>query len=158
MKKKITIGRKDIVDLPDFKLFDVKAKIDTGAYTSSINCSLVKIIHEDGAPTLEFHIPGKSLKGKHRKIFKTKKFTRKNIRSSNGHIEKRYIITTKILLFNKLIRTEFSLTDRSTMRYPLLLGRKLLINRFIVDVGEKDLSFQQKQEKIRNENSSIIQE
>jgi hypothetical protein len=50
------------------------------------------------------------------------------------------VIKTKITIFGKKIRTEFSLANRRKMRYPILLGRKLLNKRFLVDVSQKDLS------------------
>ena len=40
-----TIGRSDRVDLPELGLLDIHAKIDTGAYTSSLHCSHVGIVH-----------------------------------------------------------------------------------------------------------------
>jgi hypothetical protein len=64
-------------------------------------------------------------------------------RNSSGKEERRYVIKTSIRLFGKKIRTEFSLANRRKMRYPLLLGRKLLKNRFIIDVSQKDLSAKQ---------------
>lgn len=59
-------------------------------------------------------------------------------------MEERYVITTGVLIFNKLIKTEFSLTDRSAMKYPILLGRKFLVKRFIVDVSLVNLSLKNK--------------
>ncbi len=144
MRKKIVIGRHDIIDLPEFGLEKVKAKIDTGAYTSAIHCSRIKLRDIDGKQFITFHIPGSKIHGLGKQEFKTTDFIRKNVKSSTGHIEKRYVIKTKVLVFNKLIRTEFSLTDRSTMKFPILLGRKLLRNRFVVDVSEENLSYSQR--------------
>jgi hypothetical protein len=74
----------------------------------------------------------------------TKNFKEKKIKSSFGQIEERFVIKTKIKLFDRVIRAEFSLSDRTEMKYPILLGRKLLRNRFIVDVSLYNLSFNQK--------------
>lgn len=143
-KQKLTIGRADVIDLPEFGVKGIHAKIDTGAYTSAIHCSKIKIVNEDGKQYVTFHIPYSKLKGVSKKEFKTEDFTQKNIKSSSGHIERRYVIKTKVLLFNKLYKTEFSLTDRSEMKYPILLGRKLLNNRFVVDVSAFNLSYNKK--------------
>jgi two-component system chemotaxis sensor kinase CheA len=51
------------------------------------------------------------------------------------------VVKTKIKIFNKIYNTEFSLSDRSHMKNPILLGRKLLSGRFVVDVAEENLSF-----------------
>lgn len=143
-KKKIVIGRKDIIDLPEFGLHGVKAKIDTGAYTSAIHCSRIKVINLGGKEFVTFHIPGSKIHGVGKKVFKTNDYILKNIKSSTGHLEERFVIKTQVLIFNKLIRTEFSLTDRSTMKFPILLGRKLLSKRFFVDVAAANLSYKKR--------------
>jgi hypothetical protein len=59
-------------------------------------------------------------------------------------MQERYIIKSKIILFGKAYKAEFSLSDRSHMKNPILLGRKLLNGKFVVDVSEEDLSYQLK--------------
>jgi len=139
---KVTIGRTDKVDLPDLSLFNVRAKIDTGAYTSSIHCSKLKVQEKEGKKYLYYTIAGARLgKGESAKKFQTDKFKLKRIRSSNGQLQQRYVIKTVIMLFGKKIKAEFSLADRSRMKNPILLGRKLLNGRFVVDVSKEHLSF-----------------
>ncbi|WP_339608229.1 RimK/LysX family protein [uncultured Roseivirga sp.] len=134
------IGRQDFINLPEFGLKGVEAKVDTGAYTSSINCSKVKLTKVDGVPTLNFHLSGNKIHEKKARKFSTTTFKKKKIRSSNGVTEERYIIKTSVVLMKKRFNAEFSLSDRSKMKFPVLLGRKLLTNRFIVDVSQKDVS------------------
>lgn len=134
------IGRQDVINLPEFGLKQVEAKIDTGAYTSAINCSRVKLLKVDGTPTLTFYLTGSKIHEKKARKFSTTNFKKKKIRSSNGVIEERYIIKTTVVIFRKRIQSEFSLSDRSKMKFPILIGRKLLSNRFIVDVSKKNLS------------------
>ena len=137
--EKIKIGRADKIDLPEFGLENIEAKIDTGANRSSIHCS--KIEHKDyeGVDSIIFSIP---LAGNGEETsFHSADFFKKKIKSSSGHVEERYIIKTTVVLFGKRFKTSFSLTDRTDMKYPILLGRKLLAGHFIVDVQEKDLSF-----------------
>ncbi len=142
------IGRSDIIDMPELGLHNVDAKTDTGAYTSSIHCSRIKKKKEsDGTEVITFTIPGSKLHEKGLHHFKVPEFEEKNIRSSNGQIQKRYVIKTQIIIFGRKIRAEFSLADRSSMKFPVLLGRKLLQNRFIVDVTQKDLSYSEKKRK-----------
>lgn len=145
---KTVIGRSDIIDLPEFGLKGIQAKIDTGAYTSAIHCSKIRTVKQDGEEFVTFHIPNSHIKGTSKKIFRTNDFLIKNIKSSSGHIERRFVIKTKIVIFNKSINTEFSLTDRSQMKYPILLGRKLLSKRFIVDVSSVNLSYKRKLQKL----------
>lgn len=151
-KKKRVIGRTDKVDLPELGLEEVQAKIDTGAYTSAIHCSKIHIeLDKDGQDLLVYTISGSRLgKGMRARKFTTGNFKLKKIRSSNGQVQQRYIVKTKLRLFNKIYNTEFSLSDRSHMKNPILLGRKLLNGRFLVDVAEEDLSYKYKEAAIQN--------
>lgn len=144
MKKKLTIGKKDKADFPELKLFDLDIKIDTGAYTSSIHCHKIKETIEDGTKYIEFQLLDPSHKDYNHKKFKVKNFTEKKIRSSNGKGEKRYIIKTKIFIFEKAYTIELSLSERSAMRFPVLIGRKLLNNKFIVDTSLSNISYNTK--------------
>lgn len=135
MIKKI-IGRTDKVDLPVFDLENVHAKIDTGATWSSLHCKHVK---QEGN-TVKFKI--KTDHGY--KEFWADDWFKCTIRSSNGKAERRYIIKTKLQIFGKIYIVSFSLTDRSKMKYPILIGRKFLKSKYVVDVAQKDLSYKQK--------------
>lgn len=128
-----------MIDLPDFGLLDIKAKVDTGAYTSAIHCSRLKLKSVDGVETLTFYLTGSQIHEKRARKFTTTQFKRKRIRSSNGKAEERYVIKTRLRAFGKLFKVEFSLSDRSKMRYPVLLGRRFLSGKFLVDVSQKDI-------------------
>nr|WP_293834347.1 RimK/LysX family protein [uncultured Arsenicibacter sp.] len=146
LKEKQLIGTTDLVDFPDLGLCDVPAKVDTGAFTSALHCKEVEVIQDGTKTRLSFYIidPSHPLP---KRIY-SDNFTRKMVRNSFGHAEMRYVIKTKIVLFGRIIKTEFTLADRERMRNPVLLGRKLLRNRFIVDVSLKNLSFQAKGKKL----------
>lgn len=131
----------EVVDFSDLALMAVQAKIDTGAYTSALHCKDVRLIQTEHGTMLSFCViePGGILT---RRVY-SNTFTQRTIKNSFGVAEKRYVIKTKIVLFGRKIRAEFTLADREKMRYPVLLGRKLLRNRFIVDVSQKNLSYGQ---------------
>jgi hypothetical protein len=145
-KTKLLIGRLDRVDLPEFDLENIDAKIDTGAYTSSLHCNQIRLIEENGVPKISFHILGDAPEGLNLREYRTANFKEKLIRSSFGQIEKRFVIRTKVILFGKAYKTDFSLSDRTEMRYPILLGRRLLRKRFIVDVSLRNLSYKLKKD------------
>jgi hypothetical protein len=134
------LGRSDRVDFPKLGLKDIHAKIDTGAYTCSLHCSRAEVV--DGK--LEFVL----LDEEHPEFtgmkFTFNKFTKREIKNSFGEAEMRYIIKTTIKIFDRRIRAEFSLSDREKLRFPVLLGRRILRNRFLIDVTKKDLYFQSK--------------
>jgi hypothetical protein len=144
MKSSYTIGRNDIIDLPELDLFNIKAKVDTGAFTSALHCSRIKVSDREGTPIVSFQISGATIGRKGSTKFETSDFTQRKIKSSTGHIENRVIIKTRLVLFGKKFRTEFSLTDRSGMKFPVLLGRKFLKKGFVVDVREENLSYKMK--------------
>ncbi|MBX9850166.1 MAG: RimK/LysX family protein [Cytophagaceae bacterium] len=143
--KKIIIGRRDRIDLPDLGITNIKAKIDTGAFTSSLHSSEVKLIK--GKPDkLSFTLVGHEEENKE---YVTEDFSERNIKNSFGQVERRFVIKTTVQIFNKVILTEFSLSDRSLMKYPVLLGRKFLRDHFSVDVSKLNLSYKQKRREDR---------
>lgn len=135
-----TLGRSDRVDLPGLGLTDIQAKVDTGAYTCSLHCSRAEVI--DGK--LEFVL----LDEEHPEFtgmkFVFKKYEQREIKNSFGEAELRFVIKTKIKIYDTVIRAEFSLSNRGNLRFPILLGRKILKKRFIIDVSETNLSFKSK--------------
>jgi hypothetical protein len=138
MKPIEIIGATDIVDLPELGWFDIPVRVDSGAATSSIHCSRVRLIKSGETKQLQFYLDTR--KGAPQQSFVVTDFKETLVRNSSGKEEKRYVIKTRITIFGRKIRTEFSLADRRKMRYPILLGRKLLKGRFIIDVSQKDLS------------------
>ncbi|MEN9700411.1 MAG: hypothetical protein RLZZ301_1609 [Bacteroidota bacterium] len=130
---KILIGRRELADLPDFGLQHVQVKVDTGAYTSSIHVS--KCEELDGKLRVIFlddQHPGFSAK---EMVFE--RFRKKKVKSSTGQVQERYFVFGQICLADLCFKTEFSLTVRKGMRFPILLGRKVLNKRFLVDTSRK---------------------
>lgn len=148
MKKKkvvkVVIGRKDKVDFPTLGLQDISIKIDTGAYTSAIHCHKIEKKEIEGKETLVFTLLDPSHPQYDNKEFSTEKFTEKRVKNSFGHSENRYVIETDIYLFGKSYSLQLSLSARKEMRFPVLIGRKFLMGKFIVDSSKYDLSFKKK--------------
>lgn len=142
---KIIIGRRDRADFPGLGLFDIDVKVDTGAYTSSIHCHNIAVVNTAGGRRVRFNLLDPDHAHYNEKEFVLPIARAKYVKSSSGTSEKRFFIKTHILLFNELIELELSLTDRSDMKYPVLLGRKLLKKRFVVDVARYNLSYRHKQ-------------
>lgn len=133
---KLLIGKTDIADFPQLNLFGIDIKVDTGAYTSSFHCHNIEI--ENGILKCQFLDP--EHEKYHEKYFYFKDFSEKMVKSSNGVSENRFIIKTEILIFGQIFPIQLSLTERGSMRYPVLLGRKFLSKKFIVDTSKKKLS------------------
>ncbi|MDG1276889.1 MAG: RimK/LysX family protein [Algoriphagus sp.] len=139
MEKKI-IGRKEKISLPDLDLKLVWAKVDTGAYTSSIHAENIHVEEIEGKRVLKFQA---LMEGHHAftgKIVTFDEFTEKKVKNSFGHAEVRYMIVTTIKIADETFAAEFTLSDRSSMRNAILLGRKTLKKRFLVDVDHTNLA------------------
>ena len=132
---KIVIGRLEKVHFPELGMFDIDAKIDSGAYTSSIHCH--DIWENSDENTLFFKLLDPSHNDYNEKELKFNNYSKTVVKSSTGIPELRYKIKTKIQIGKKTYTTTFTLTDRAKMRYPVLLGRVVLNKRFIIDVSQK---------------------
>jgi hypothetical protein len=139
-----TIGRVDKADFPELSLVDIKVKVDTGAYTSSIHSHDIEEYTENDEQYIRFQILDPEHPLYRPEVYKTKRFRKKVIKNSFGVAEFRYIVKTNIVLFGEEYPIELSLSERSEMKYPVLLGRKLLNKRFVVDTSRKNLSFKLK--------------
>ncbi|MGV3589316.1 MAG: ATP-dependent zinc protease [Adhaeribacter sp.] len=139
------IGRREMVNFPILQLFEVEAKIDTGAYTSAIHCSNIQeATLADGSRVIRFQLLDPSHPQYNNKLFEFKEFTLRDIKSSFGDVQERYVIRTQIQLYEGIIETDFSLSDRRDLKYPVLIGRALLQNNFIVDVSKKNVALKRK--------------
>ena len=137
----ILIGREDKIDIPELSLFEVEAKIDTGAYGCALHCHHIELIKIEDKDVLTFKVLDPNHDEYKDKIFHIDNFKCKRVKNSGGKQEKRYTFKTRVILFKKKITTEFSLTDRGQMKFPILLGRQFINKRYLVDVQLKNLSY-----------------
>ena len=137
----IIIGKYDRLDLPELKLENIKAKIDSGAKTSSLHCSYIKQLDED---TVIFEVLDESHKKFRKKRYSMPIQRVAKVRSSNGIIEERFVILLKTLIFSKEFEVEYTLRNRKKMNFPILLGREFLKQNFLIDVNKKYLSYSKK--------------
>ena len=134
------LGRYDRVDLPDLGVSNIHAKIDTGAYTSSLHCHRAEVVDDH----LEFILLDEEHPEFTGSRFRFPDYEVRDIRNSFGEVERRFVIVTTMRIFGEDITTEFSLSNRGSLKFPVLIGRKILRNRFLIDVDQKNLSFKQK--------------
>ena len=136
MTKKI-IGRVDIIYFTKLNLKHVSVKIDTGAYTSAIHCS--KIIEQDHTLIFIFESKGHPNFKSEQIVFDNYTFT--DVKSSNGFKENRYKIKSEVIFFGKTYKINLTLSTRDDMKFPVLIGRQFLSNKFLVDVNMENVSF-----------------
>ena len=146
MKSKIkqirVIGRREFVDFPQLNIKATEAKIDTGAFSSAIHCEVIKVIEQNGKKVLTFILPSEFYPNNQTQHLSFEDFTQKKIKNSFGEAEDRYVIRTQIHIGHKTIMADFSLSDRKSMRYPILIGRKAIKGKFIIDVKQVHLNGQ----------------
>lgn len=138
MKK--NIGRIDKADFPLLNLMNIEIKVDTGAYTSSIHCKNLKI--EDNYLKCNFLDEEHPLYHEREIVFD--EYDVKVVKSSNGIAQARYRIKTEIILFGETKEIYLTLSDREEMKFPVLLGRKFLTRKFMVDINRTNLSYKLK--------------
>jgi glutathione synthase/RimK-type ligase-like ATP-grasp enzyme len=125
------IGRKTFVDFPSLDIACVPAKVDTGADNSAIWAT---DIQEHGG-TLSFVLFDASSPHYTGEEIKTKKFKIVSVKNSFGIAEFRYKVALPAVIEGKKLTIYFTLADRSNNSSPLLIGRKTLQGKFLVDVS-----------------------
>lgn len=119
------IGRAERIRFPELDEAEVHARIDSGARTSAIWGNAH--VNDDGK--LEVNFFGNPAI---RHTFST--FGRQAVATSTGHIDKRYTVRLLVVVKGKKIRATFTIANRETQVYPVLVGRNILRGKFIVDV------------------------
>lgn len=136
------IGRIEKIDFPEFSISNLDAKVDTGAYTSSLHCHHIETFDKDGDQWVRFNVLDPEHPEYEDTPYSCPIHTIRSVKSSNGQIEKRFTIKRRAKFFGKIRTIELTLTNRSEMKYPVLIGRKFLTNKFIVDVSKTYISSQ----------------
>lgn len=126
------IGLREWIALPDLGLAGLRAKIDTGASTSTLHASDIVVFERDGQPWVRFTAHLGSLVQRQHRQREAPLVSMKTIRSSTGHTQTRYVIRTNLVLGDRQWPVEFTLTCRKTMRYRVLLGAKALVSGHLV--------------------------
>jgi hypothetical protein len=134
------IGYIEKVDLPDLELFDLDAKIDTGADSSSIHCDEIIVKGE----MVSFLLHDEVHEAYHGKKITLPIHKIKRVKSSNGKSEERIFIKTAIKLGCKTYEAEVSLSNRKNMKYPMLVGRRFMSHRYLVDLSHKYITKKEK--------------
>jgi hypothetical protein len=137
MSEKKIIGKKELISIPEIDLYDLDAKVDTGADSNALHCDDIEI---DNDGFVSFTLLDEVHPSYHGKRIKLPIYKIKKIKSSNGIVQERAFIQVYVEFFGKRYKTLISLTSRADMKYPMLIGRKFLSNKFLVDVSQEYLA------------------
>ncbi|OSM04261.1 ATP-dependent zinc protease [Magnetofaba australis] len=137
--KRLIIGWREWVTLPEFGGLQMKAKIDSGARTSSLHAFHIREMLIDGAPWVSFDIHPFQNNRHHAHACLAQVIDRRKVRSSNGKQEMRYVIESTLSLGGDSWPVEITLANRDEMGFRLLLGRTALRKRFLIHCGRSYL-------------------
>jgi len=132
MRESLVIGWREWVGLPEIGLDAVKAKVDTGARSSSLHVEGVEEHVRDGRVWLRFAL-ATGRRGQPLVTCEAPALDRRDVADSGGHITRRWFIRTALRIAGREWHAEINLTDRRNMLFPMLLGRTALSGRFRVD-------------------------
>ncbi|HMQ11372.1 MAG TPA: RimK/LysX family protein [Oligoflexia bacterium] len=133
------IGWREWIALPDLKVRKIKAKIDSGARTSSLHAHKLKVLKKNNEEYAQFYIYPQQDSSKEKVLCEEKILEYRKIKSSNGITEKRPIIQTYIKINEKLWLVDLSLSNRDEMGFRILLGRTSISKKFLIDVSKSFL-------------------
>lgn len=126
-----TVGWREYASFPELGLERIPAKIDTGARTSSLHGHVIETFERSGGTFVRFSVDWEDIEIECEAV----QVDTRGITSSNGETQQRYVIKTPVRIGDVEFRAEFSLANRSDMKFPILIGRTALRRRFVVDAG-----------------------
>ena len=143
MENYLIVGRVEKIHLTNLGI-RVRAKIDTGAKTSALSVKIIQRFVKDKLPMVSFTVSHRRVKSKNRRVKSKRRIStipivtlpvidERYVKNSGGEKELRPVIETSILIGNKEWTIQITLTDRSLMQYPMLIGREALAGNCIVD-------------------------
>ncbi len=133
------LGWREWAALPDLGIKRLKIKIDTGARTSALFARDVTFITKDGEPWVEFVVYPRQRTHKGAIRCEAPVIDVRDIRSSTGHVHRRAVIRTELVVGEHHWPIEVTLAKRKHMKFRMLLGREGLAGHCQVDVARSYL-------------------
>ena len=135
-----SIGWREWLVLPTLKIASIKAKVDTGARTSSLHAFDVETIRRRGVEKVQFKIHPIQRSTRETIAAEAELIEHRLVRSSTGRQTLRPVIITSIDLMGRMWDIELTLINRDSMGFRMLLGREAIRGRFVVDPGRSFLA------------------
>ena len=132
-KNRITLGWREWVSLPELGLDAIKAKVDTGARTSTLHAFEVRQFEADGRKRVQFKMHPRQKDNETVVVCHADVVDERLVRDSGGHTEKRWVIETPVTIGDDTWPIEITLTARDDMLFRMLLGRTAIRKRAVVD-------------------------
>ncbi len=129
------LGWREWVALGDWDVSHLKAKVDTGARTSSLHAFDLEWFQQGEAPWVRFVIHPWQRSTDDAVVAKAPVVSTRDVRSSSGAIDRRPVVRTTLVIGGHSVDSEITLTRRDEMGFRMLVGREAIRNRFLVDPG-----------------------
>ena len=133
MTNKLIVGSEEWCSLPGLGLPAIKARVDSGAATSSLHAFNIVCFHRDGELWISFEVHplqnDRSVVVRH----EAPVLEQRGVRNTSGISETRYVIREELVLGEQRWPIELTLTNRDAMGYRMLLGREAMVGRVLVD-------------------------
>ena len=132
MQEPLLIGWREWVSLPQLGLAAIKAKIDTGARSSSLHVTALETFQREDGLWLRFAVAPRRRSARTVQC-EAPALARRAVTDSGGNSTERWFIRSAIVLGSERIEADINLSDRGGMLFPMLLGRTAMTGRFAVD-------------------------
>ena len=136
---KAIIGWREWVQLPDLGVTEMKVKVDTGADNSSLHAFNVVRFERDGIEYVRFEIHPKQRSRKPSIQCEAPLAMEKKVKNPGGRSELRPVIRTRVLVAGMELNALVNLTSRDEMGFRMLLGRRAVRSKFVIDPGRSYL-------------------
>ncbi len=126
-------GWREWVSLPDLGVDWIKAKIDTGARTSSLHAFDIQEFTRDDEAWVRFRVKPWQDSQEDAVVVESPVHDRRAVRSSSGHAQERFVVQLMIRLVDREVLAEVTLSNRDEMGFRMLIGREALRQGYVVD-------------------------
>ena len=126
------VGWREWAALPGLGIGAIKAKLDSGARTSSLHVESIESYFDRGARFVQFQVRLRRAAAR-AMACRAAVVDRRRVTDSGGHRDERWFVMVEAELARQRFEMEMNLTDRGAMLFPLLLGRSAVAGRFRID-------------------------
>jgi hypothetical protein len=130
------VGWVERISLPSLNLYDIEAKIDSGAQTSAMHAENIEYFFQDGKKYVQFNFRTEAGELVHLNALFIQE---REVTSSNGHCTTRPVIQVPIKIGSQEFDTQMTLINRQSMKFKILIGRNTLHLRFLINTSESFL-------------------